>query len=689
MNSLDLEEINGTPIFVSPNEHNVFSRIYGAIFDRDRLRWFFPAYPPFGLTVVSDLRKIAPNLVYSEAAKKHITNLADVPRRVQARILPDGFTYVTKPFDHQIEGLAYLYYNPRFALLWDAGTAKTKVLIDLKRLLPKQRMLVFGPKVIVSNWLREIELHGPELRAVAIRGTPAQKIKILRDYKKYDVLIASYGTARTFGLPRLHRSTLKDIRDAEKSGVHLSKSGLQRLARALRSLCDAERQAAYVAEWAKGMTIAELERQVDAEAKTQVQWIEDIDYSIIVADESHCIKESSSQQTKAVLGLSRKAARRYLMSGTPTLGDPRHLYPQMKFLSPAIIPEDWLQFANMFLVRAPNNQRVITGFKNLNVLNARVQRVAIRKRKDECLDLPPRTMIDIPFTLSSEQQKLYNTLVSLLQADLGSFFSDPTTDSIEIQNAAVLLNKLSQVISGFVIDNQKKSNLCNECPHLASCVAVQAQPYTQACKVITQAPPSQINYFKDNPKLELLNELLDSILEEPKNKVIIWGVYRAELDLIMEALKKRGVGYVRVDGSTGGNVQDRIDLFNKDPDCRVYLSQEATGVGITLNAATYMIYYSYDWSLGTWMQSLDRNYRAGQTEKTTVYRLYGEGTIDGYKIRVLDEKKDISAILANKLACATCLKHFDCLKAKIDLFDPGCVYQRSVKRTVAHAKVIQ
>jgi SNF2 family DNA or RNA helicase len=411
--------------------------------------------------------------------------------------------------------------------------------------------------------------------------------------------------------------------------------------------------------------------------------LKDIDFQIITADESHNLNNLSSQQTKAALALSKQASRRYLMSGTPTLGDPRHLFPQMKFLSPAIIPEDWLKFSDMFLVRSPWNKRMVTGFKNLNILNDRVNRIAVRKTKEECLDLPERTIIDVPVELSAEQKKLYNALVSDMTADLQEYFDSETT--LAVQNAAVLLNKLAQVTSGFVIDSQKKADICDTCPHLVKCVDENIQPYTARCQVVQKAPPGALNLLKENPKLEVLEGLLDKILANEKSKVIIWGLYHAELDTITELLEKRKLKFVR---GGEGNVQQKIDAFNLDPECKVYLGQVATGIGITLNAATYMIYYSLPWSLGQYLQAIDRNYRAGQTEKVTVYRLLAEFTVDRFKAVALSEKKDLSSMLTKKIACATCERQDACMRNNVEIFDPGCLYQRSVRRTVAKPRLL-
>ena len=66
-----------------------------------------------------------------------------------------------------------------------------------------------------------------------------------------------------------------------------------------------------------------------------------------------------------------------------------------------------------------------------------------------------------------------------------------------------------------------------------------------------QAPEALLTVFDENPKLDALEELIDSILGDPSNKVIVWCKYTAELNLIEERLKKLEAGYVRVDGKTG------------------------------------------------------------------------------------------------------------------------------------------
>jgi SNF2 family DNA or RNA helicase len=690
MAHLNLTHLNGTPAFTIAGTNPIYARVHAAIYDKKGTRWLFPAYMPFGPLAISDLRKVDPTLQYGPGVEAHLTYLEQVPQLVKDRVLPEGFTfYGHTPFEHQLEGLSLFLHYPRFALWWEPGSGKSRIPLDHMRAAPGHRMLILSQKVTLENWVEQVGIHaGDGLRAVALTGTTEQKREIIYNHKNYDILVASYGTARTMGYPRLHRQTLSYIKKLATGGKTLTDSGLKTLVKAVRRLGDPQEQIKYVQMWADGSTFADVARAVESAVTCNPQWLDDVDYQRCLVDESQNIKEMTSQQTKTIVELGKKASHRYLMSGTPTSGDPRHLYPQMRFLSPAIFPEDWLRFSDLFLVRAARNMRIVTGYKNLNIINERVGRIADNKKKEDCLDLPDRVITDVHVNMTKEQVRLYNTLITAMGVDLTTFFNNPTGTDLEIQNAATLLNKLCQVTSGFVLDKSVATSLCDGCPHLRDCVERKIVPYTAQCQVAPEPRTDTVNYLKENPKLDALDGLLDTLLEDPARKVIIWAYYHAELDAIQSLLDKKELRHERMDGRATGSLQDRIRRFNTDPQTRVYLGQIATGVGITLNAATYMIYYSLDWSLEKYLQSIDRNYRAGQDKKVTVYRLIAKGTVEEYKARALSQKKDLSVALTGKLACVNCVKRFECLDAGVELYEAGCIYQRSAKRTIAKAELL-
>ncbi len=144
--------------------------------------------------------------------------------------------------------------------------------------------------------------------------------------------------------------------------------------------------------------------------------ISKIAYKTVMADESHRMKNISSVRTKGALILSERASRRHLLSGTPTLGSPFSLYSQFRFLGRCFAPESWIDYKKAYgefpieELRSGKPVRVI-GFKNMDMLNTRVNEICLRRTQEECLDLPPQRIIDVEFDVSPEQRRAYNQLV--------------------------------------------------------------------------------------------------------------------------------------------------------------------------------------------------------------------------------------------------------------------------------------
>jgi len=315
----------------------------------------------------------------------------------------------------------------------------------------------------------------------------------------------------------------------------------------------------------------------------------------------------------------------------------------------------------LYCVTAPMNKHIVVGYKNLDVLHDRVALVAIRRRKEECLDLPEQQILDLVVKLEGKQHQLYNTLIHtkefediadyLAIHDMQSVLKQP--GKVVIPNAAILINKLLQVTAGFLIKKSEEPEPCNGCDYVRDCVMEGIAPYTRACRIVQTPPVCPVERLEENSKLETLLGKLDEILVEPTSKVIIWGQFIEELNLIEDALRTKGVAegwyHVRVDGSSTHKINTIAEEFNEVGKCRVYLGQVETGVGVTLNAANYMVYYTLPWKLGAYLQSLDRNYRIGQKRSITVYRLLGKGTVDENIAKALDNKSTVAETILGAL----------------------------------------
>lgn len=657
-----LTVVNGTPVFVLPQIGPEAKRIFGATYAREEGVWLFPAYFPYIEDVLHDFDIVLPNLELSEKAQQHIAAALATPARLQQPLGDDVF--VTPPFAHQREGTKLLLEMFRCALFFDCGLGKTKTTIDALRVL-KKKALVLSPTVGIRNWCREVELHsGGRMTVMPLLGESSRareaRLKAQRELRK------------------LNKELKKHPANAEllQQKQQLKDATSQRAAKLLDIKEAADKDVLVVS--------------YDTAKLYQQEIFAQFPYEVIIADESHYMRGNRSQRTKAATALASKACRRILLSGTPTLGNPQHLYGQLHFLAPYIPAMDWFTFQKHFLIHgrikkfAPEQggkrktQKVVVGYKNLDMLNEKVQRIAIRKKKEECLDLPERTIIDVSFEVSPEQKRLYNDLVDCACIDLGNGMLR------EADSAATVLQKLLQVVSGFMI--LPPEPICDGCKHVQRCVDAQIKPYTKDCLVHEGPAPRDLTRTKKNGKLTAFAELLDSILAEERNKAIVWCYFIEELNIVEEHLNNQNIGYVRVDGTNSNRVQTLADEFNKDPDVRVYLAQIGTGVAITLNAAAYMIYYGLSYKLDEYLQSIDRNYRIGQNQPVFVYRLVDENSVLSFVMKALEMKEDLSEILTKRIDCALCALGRECVAKGIVPFGEGCLYKSTMKRVITRPR---
>ena len=84
-------------------------------------------------------------------------------------------------------------------------------------------------------------------------------------------------------------------------------------------------------------------------------------------------------------------------------------------------------------------------------------------------------------------------------------------------------------------------------------------------------------------------------------------------------------------------------LASNDADIRFFVGNPAVaGTGLTLHAASTVIFYSNSFSLEQRLQAEDRAHRIGQTRNVTYVDLVAQGTVDAKIVRALRNKQDIA-----------------------------------------------
>ena len=136
-------------------------------------------------------------------------------------------------------------------------------------------------------------------------------------------------------------------------------------------------------------------------------------------------------------------------------------------------------------------------------------------------------------------------------------------------------------------------------------------------------------------------ELIKNVIET--QKVVVFAHHRDVQEALRDAFGNKAVGIMG--GDTMDMRSEAVRIFQTDPKVRVFVgSIKAAGTGITLNAASHVIFVELDWSPLVVQQAEDRCHRVGQRSSVLVQYLYFPDTIDAY----------LSDILAKKQSTITC-----------------------------------
>jgi SWI/SNF-related matrix-associated actin-dependent regulator 1 of chromatin subfamily A len=127
---------------------------------------------------------------------------------------------------------------------------------------------------------------------------------------------------------------------------------------------------------------------------------------------------------------------------------------------------------------------------------------------------------------------------------------------------------------------------------------------------------------------------------ETNNKIIVFAVHHEIIDSVT---KKFPEVSVKLTGSE--NLEQRqkaIDTFQNDPNCKIFVGQlQAAGIGITLTAASHVVFLECGWKPSEHDQAEDRAHRIGQKSCVNIYYLVAENTIEEEIIKLIDQKREI------------------------------------------------
>ena len=362
-------------------------------------------------------------------------------------------------------------------------------------------------------------------------------------------------------------------------------------------------------------------------------------FKFIIADEAHYMKSPDAKRTKCLMPIIKRSKRVILITGTPILAKPVELYPLLTMLRPDLF-HNFKEFGNRYCDPKRNFFGMDwTGSSNPKELNYILRHIMIRRLKKEVMNqLPPKKRQKVEI---QTDQKVIKQIQAI------NLSSEKIIEKInELNNSQINPNPANYVNPEKPEnDNENLLNLFN--------------------KVYNLSAEAKISGVK-----EYIHYLIDN-----KCKFLIFAHHMKMLDGIEEEVKKLKVDYIRIDGKVKlEKRQEYVYKYQHDETCLVaILSITACYTGITLTAASTVVFSELHMTPAVMIQAEDRAHRIGQEhECVNIHYLYGPDTIDEVLFRMLNQKQNIFSntldnMVKNMEVKNTYKKVGDFLKGKNDL----------------------
>ena len=310
-------------------------------------------------------------------------------------VVPTGFEFKTKPFEHQIKGFQYGLENDRWLLGDEQGLGKTKQVIDIavaKKLQKgyKHCLIICGVNGLKWNWLNEIHTHSNEDGWILGQGYRAGKLFVggmndrIQDLKNINQISAYFLI-----------TNVETLRNEE-------------IAKELQRLC-------------KEGTIG-----------------------IVAIDEVHKCKNPTSQQGKGILKLQPEC--RIAMTGTPLMNTPFDLYIILKWLG--YEKHSFYQFKQHYGEFGGYGGYQVVGYKYLNELQSQLDDVMLRRLKNDVLDLPEKTHITEYVEMTPKQKQIYDEVTADIKMNIDQIkmANNPLAELIRMRQATGYTGILSSTV---------------------------------------------------------------------------------------------------------------------------------------------------------------------------------------------------------------------------------------------------
>jgi superfamily II DNA or RNA helicase len=319
---------------------------------------------------------------------------------------------------------------------------------------------------------------------------------------------------------------------------------------------------------------------------------------LLILDEAQKIKNWRTKIAATIKLISTRYV--FVLTGTPLENRIEDLYSLMQVVDPRILGPLWRCLLDFHIT---DERGKVIGYRNLSELRQRISSVMLRRNRSLVSDqLPDRTEVRLDIPMTRAQQDLHGAAMSA---------------------------------AGLIANIAKRRPLTpGESNRLMSALQ-QARMACNAAGLVDKVT-------EGSPKLDEVKRLLEELCLQSNRKVVVFSQWTLMTEMVESLVRSLGLGCVRLHGGVPTNQRGKLmEKFQHDDAIQVFISTDAGGVGLNLQAGSALINLDMPWNPGVLEQRIGRIHRLGQKEKVQIFLLLAEDSYEQQVASLVRGKRDL------------------------------------------------
>lgn len=332
-----------------------------------------------------------------------------------------------------------------------------------------------------------------------------------------------------------------------------------------------------------------------------IEYIKNWSPDLIILDEAQRIKNWKTRTAKYVKQLDSTFV--IVLTGTPIENKIEELHSIMELIDRHHLGPLY-RFVQMH--RIVDEGGKVIGYKDLKSIRKSLKNVLIRRKKDEVLkQLPERIDKNFFVPMTKEQYVIHDENYDIVVRLVAKWRRYKFLCEADQRRLLVALNFMRMAADNTYLVDKKTIH---------------------------------------GPKIDELEIILKELIIEGKEKAVIFSQWLKMTELVEQVLTRNGIKYVHLNGSVPSKKRKELmSQFKEDPDCMVFLSTDAGGVGLNLQSGSIVINMDIPWNPAILEQRIGRVHRLGQKRTVRVINFVSSSSIESRILELLKFKKSLFA----------------------------------------------